>query len=1170
MSNFAFLQTEWPQLFAEAQKAEALVYPDPRTACFYARRALEKALQWAYKSDATLTLPYQGNLSALIHEPTFVKLASPTIHAKAVLINRIGNSAVHSGRPVTVTDSFNTVRELFQVAYWLARTYSRTPPASELKFNGDLLPKTSPLPPQTQAKVLKLEQEAAAKDAQVVELLAQLAAYKAPRLPVAPINLVPTFPSIRHPLISLAKYVGSTVADSLDPQKRMLAELTELRSEVAKAKAANEARPDTHDYSEAETRDAFIDLLLKEAGWPLHKPEDREYRVTGMPPDGGEGFVDYVLWGADGKPLGLVEAKRTRRDARAGQQQAKLYADCLEARFGQRAIIFYTNGYEHWIWDDAQYPPRQVSGFYAEAELALLQQRRTSRLPLATVAADTNIAGRYYQERAIRNITKVFEEHHQRKALVVMATGAGKTRTVIALSDLLMRANWAKRILFLADRVALVKQAANAYKKHLPDVPPVNLVTDRDQEGRVYISTYPTMMGLIDEMKDGARRFGPGHFDLIVVDEAHRSIYQKYGAIFGYFDALFVGLTATPKDEIDRNTYSLFNLERGVPTDEYGLSDAVADGFLVPSQNIVVPLKFPREGIKYDDLSDEEKDQWDALEWNEEGEIPDRVDGPAVNQWLFNESTVDLVLKHLMQRGVMVANDDRIGKTIIFAKNHNHAQYIAERFNVHYPHYKGLFARVIDFKTEYAQSLIDDFSQPEKNPHIAISVDMLDTGIDIPEIVNLAFFKIVRSKTKFWQMIGRGTRLRPDLFGPSQDKKFFRIFDYCQNLEYFSMNPDASEGTLGESLGKKLFCNRVELIAELDRTDKRSGEYAETEATLRSDIADHLRIEVAAMNLDNFIVRPQRRLVERYADATSWKQLNAEAVSELTRGLAGLPSATTDDDQDAKQFDLLMLRMQLTLLRSEPDFDKLQTQVLEIASFLEEKSAIPMIAAQLAFLQEIQTDAFWEGVNVARLEDVRRKLRSLVKLIERSKRKIVYTTFDDELGEEVMIPLPHLPVGVDIDKLRAKAQEFLKKHEQNVAIQRLKWNEPLTPEDLTALEGIFLAEGTSSAGIEEAKQVSHGLGLFVRSLVGLDRAAAKGSFTSFLNGKTLTANQIEFVDLVIDHLSRRGWIDSAQLYESPFVDVHPHGVAGVFTDSQVQEMLSILTTIKHNAEAVNA
>jgi type I restriction enzyme R subunit len=1121
MSNFAFLQSEWPQLFAEAQKAESLVYPDPRTACFYARRALESALQWAYKADTKLKLPYQDNLSALIHEPSFVKLVGPAVHAKVVFINRSGNAAVHSGRAVTETDSFNTVRELFHVAYWFARTYARTPPAADLRFNGDVLPKTAVLK-QTQAKLLRLEAELTAREAKLTDLLAE-----------------------RENLLT-----GRLELD---------AELQRLRAEVAEAKRQNQIRPDTHDYSEAETRDAFIDLLLRESGWPLDKPEDREYPVTGMPSTSGEGFVDYVLWGDDGKPLGLVEAKRTRRNPHVGQQQAKLYADCLEAKFGTRPVIFYTNGYEHWIWDDTQYPPRKVSGFYTKAELALLIQRRTSRIPLAAVATDKAIAERYYQERAIRRIATAFEEHHQRKALLVMATGAGKTRTVIALSDVLMRANWAKRVLFLADRVALVKQAANAYKAHLPGVSPVNLVTEKDQEGRVYISTYPTMMGLIDEMKDGARRFGPGYFDMIVVDEAHRSIYQKYGAIFDYFDALLVGLTATPKNEIDRNTYGLFALERGVPTDEYGLNDAVSDGFLVPSENIAVPLKFPREGIRYDDLSDAEKDEWDALEWNEEGEIPDRVDGPAVNQWLFNESTVDLVLEHLMQRGLKVANGDRLGKTIIFAKNRNHAQYIVERFDHHYPHLKGHFARAIDYKVTYAQSLIDDFSQPEKDPHIAVSVDMLDTGIDIPEIVNLAFFKIVRSKTKFWQMIGRGTRLRPDLFGPGQNKKLFRIFDYCQNLEYFNMNPDANEGALGESLGRRLFRSRVDLITELDRTEQGG-------APLRTETAELLRGEVAAMNVDNFIVRPQRQLVERYADAGSWVQLTTEAVSELLGGVAGLPSTLTDEDQDAKQFDLLILRLQLTLLRGEPGFETLKDQIMGIASLLEEKAAIPMVAAQLALLQEIQTDAFWEGVQVPALENVRRKVRSLVKLIERSKRKIVYTSFNDELGEEMVVPLLDVPVGVDVEKLRAKAQEFLKKHEQDTAIQRLKWNEPLTSADLLALEQIFAAEGTSAAGIEEAKRVSHGLGLFVRSLVGLDRAAAKRSFASFLEGKTLTANQIEFVDLVIDHLSRRGWIDPVQLYESTFIDLHPHGVDGVFSDPEVREMLSILTSIRQNAE----
>ncbi len=340
---------------------------------------------------------------------------------------------------------------------------------------------------------------------------------------------------------------------------------------------------------------------------------------------------------------------------------------------------------------------------------------------------------------------------------------------------------------------------------------------------------------------DGQRRFGAGHFDLIIIDEAHRSVYQKYRAIFDYFDSLLVGLTATPKDEIDHNTYGLFDLETGVPTDAYALDEAVADGHLVPPRAVSVPLKFQREGIKYDDLSEEEKEQWDALEWNEDGTTPDAVDAAALNKWLFNTDTVDKVLAHLMTNGLKVAGGDRLGKTIIFAKNNAHADFIAERFNVNYPHYNGHFARTITYKTEYAQSLIDDFSNKDKMPHIAISVDMLDTGIDVPEVVNLVFFKIVRSKTKFWQMLGRGTRLCLDLFGPGKDKAFFYIFDYCQNLEFFSQNPGYSDGSASEPLSTRLFKARLEMIAELDKKLEASRQVAEradyqlNEAQLREE-----------------------------------------------------------------------------------------------------------------------------------------------------------------------------------------------------------------------------------------------------------------------------------------------------------------------------------------------
>lgn len=1136
MSQFSFLQREWSAVFESAAKTEAAVHVDPRTACFYARRALELAVSWAYKHDAALKLPYQDNLSALVHEPTFKQAAGEAVFSKARVIITLGNRAVHSHRAIPPDDAMVAVRELFHVAYWLARTYGRAArPAPGLAFDAAALPKAAPVTRQTAEQLQQLQADLRERDEKLVLLLAD-----------------------------------KTTLDE---------ELKRLRAEVTAAKQVATAQPDTHDYSEAATRDYFIDLLLKEAGWPLDQARDREFEVSGMPNKEGKGFVDYVLWGDDGKPLGLVEAKRTRRDPRVGQQQAKLYADCLERQFGQRPLIFYSNGYEHWIWDDTNYPPRAVQGFCKKAELELMIQRRTTRKPLTAGEINPAIVERYYQTCGIRRIAESFERDHDRKALVVMATGAGKTRTVIALCDLLMRSNWVKRVLFLADRVALVNQAVNAFKRHLPDASPVNLVTEKDAEGRVFVSTYPTMMGLIDETKDGQRRFGVGHFDLVIIDEAHRSVFQKYRAIFDYFDSLLVGLTATPKDEVDRNTYSLFDLENGVPTDAYSLEEAVRDGFLVPPKAVSVPLKFQRAGIKYDELSEDEKDQWDALEWDEDGNVPDRVEAEAVNKWLFNKDTVDKVLEHLMTRGVTVAGGDRLGKTILFAKNQAHADFIAERFNANYPHYKGEFARVITFKTEYAQSLIDNFSNKDKAPHIALSVDMLDTGIDIPEVVNLVFFKLVRSKTKFWQMVGRGTRLCPDLFGPGQHKQFFYLFDYCQNLEYFSQNPETTDGMLGESLGKRLFNARLELISELDHrqaaTDggvlkEPAATYGDpaTDAEVRRGNAGVLHRETAAMNLDNFVVRPRRRIVEKYAKPEAWTVLTPEALSELSHEVAGLPSELDPEGEEAKRFDLLVLNLQLAMLRSEPGFVRLRDQVKAIAGLLEEKSAIPTVRNQMALIQDVQTDEWWQDVSIPMLEGMRRRLRDLIKLIEKQKRKPIYTDFEDEMGGETTVELPGFGEGTNYAKFRDKARAFLRAHQDHVAIHKLRMNKPLTASDLAELQRMLAENGVCAAeDIQRATDESQGLGLFVRSLVGLDREAAKEALSGFLAGKTLTANQIEFVNLIVNHLTEYGVMEAAMLYESPFTDLTPRGPDGLFNPVELDELIRAIEAVRARASA---
>ena len=1138
MSNFAFLQSEWSSLYGSATKAEAMANTDARTSCFYARRSLEQAVGWLYKHDKSLRLPYQDHLSALIHEPSFRAAVGDAIFTKAKLVKDVGNQAVHSTRLILPTDALAATRELFHICYWLARTYGqRNRPDPSLRFDPALIPQAAPLPAapivaaQAIEQLQKLETQLRERDEKLSVLLSDKSA--------------------------------------LDN------ELKTLREEVAAAKKANEVQPDTHDYSEAETRDYFIDLLLKEAGWQVDA-KNFEIEVTGMPNNQGKGFVDYVLWGDDGMPLALVEAKRTRKDASVGQQQAKLYADCLQAQYGQRPIIFYSNGYEHWMWDDASYPPRPVQGFFKKPELELLIQRRTSRRKLAEGVINDDIIERYYQHRAVRRIGETFEAENQRKALLVMATGSGKTRTVIALADLLMRCNWAKRILFLADRVALVKQAVGAFKKHLPDSAPVNLVSEKSAEGRVFISTYPTMMGLIDDAADGQRRFGVGHFDLIIIDEAHRSVYQKYRAIFGYFDALLVGLTATPKDEIDHNTYGLFDLESGVPTDVYGLDEAVSEGYLVPPKGVSVPLKFQREGIKYKELSEEEKEQWDALEWDEDGNVPDAVDSAALNKWLFNIDTVDKVLEHLMTNGEKVAGGDRLGKTIIFAKSNAHADFIAERFNINYPHYKGQFARVVTYKTEYAQSLIDEFSMKDGMPHIAISVDMLDTGIDVPEVVNLVFFKIIRSKTKFWQMIGRGTRLCPNLYGPGKHKQFFNVFDYCQNLEYFSQELPPDSGKASVPLSTLLFRARLEMISELDRRITDAPKVEQTiptygdqlsDAQLRSEMNGLLHKQVAAMNVDNFVVRPQRKYVEKFAKVEAWHKLDGNGLDELSQNVATLPSSLLDNDEEAKRFDMLVLRTQLAILQARPDFLALRERMRAIASALEEQDAIPAIREHMVLIQSIAGEDWWVDVTIAMLENARKKLRALVKLIEKGKKNIVYTDFEDEFGEETAITLPGVSSGMNLAKFKEKARQFLRAHEGHLALQRLRRNQPLTPSDLIEFERMLEDAGGSPDVIQQAVEQSHGLGIFIRSLVGLDRETAKQAFSQFVVGTTVTASQLEFIDLIVQYLTENGVMDAARLYESPFTDISQQGPEALFLPIRVTEMVGVLNEIRQRAVA---
>jgi len=1115
LTQFLFL-SQFPEVHQAALQAEALARPDPRTACFHARRALELALRWAYTHDGRLKLPYADNLSALVHESSFMTVAGRPVFNKCRVLTRLGNEAVHGSAAISADDGVAAVRELWHVCFWLAATYGREPPAAGLQFDRTLLPESSGVPKRTADELAALQDSLRERDEKLSEVLSERA--------------------------------------DLD------AELVRLRTEIAAVPAANEASLPEHDYNEQQTRDTFIDLLLKEAGWTFTQPgHDTEFEVPGMPNDKGVGYVDYVLWGDDGKPLGLVEAKRTRLDARVGQRQAELYADCLEKMSGQRPVIFYSNGYEHWVWDDTEYPPRAVQGFYTKDELQLLIQRRTTRKPLATATVKDEIVNRHYQHRAIRRVSESFETDKRRKALLVMATGTGKTRTTVALVDVLMRQNWAKRILFLADRVALVNQTVNAFKQHLPSATTVNLAKEKDQEGRVYVSTYQSMTNLIDEVKEGRRRFGVGHFDLVVIDEAHRSVFNKYGAIFDYFDSHLLGLTATPKDEVSRNTYSLFDLEDGVPTDAYALEEAIKDGYLVPPKAVAIHMDIIDRGLRYDERSKEEQEYWEGLDWDEEEGVPDQISAAAINKWLFNKDTVDKVLAHVMLNGIKVEGGDRLAKTIVFAKNQDHARFIQERFDANYPHRAGKFARVVISKDQYAQTIIDAFAIADKDPAMAVSVDMLDTGIDIPEVCNLVFFKIVRSKTKFWQMIGRGTRLRENLFGPGHHKTGFLVFDYCGNLEFFSEDMPEGGAAAAPSLKERLFCTRLEMIQALD------GAAGEGKDPIREEFAATLRGEVSAMNVDNFVVRPKRRLVEHYSREEPWQALSREDATELAQEVAGLPSELESDGEDAKRFDLLMLSVELAILRDEPGYERLRQKIVQVASDLEEKANIPAVAKHHALILDLQSDEWWQDATTAMLERARKDLRGLIHLIDSRRRTPLYTDFQDEIGMALHIQLPGTQQD-GFERFRMKARHLLRHLEDDPVVLHIRHGGNPSPEDLRHIQELLKnASDGAPQHLASAAQAAHGMAGFVRSLVGLEREAAKERFGELLSDRTMNSHQIEFINMMIDYLCEHGSISIKVLYAAPFTDKAPHGPEGLFSEGQINAIEACVRPLEATA-----
>lgn len=914
--------------------------------------------------------------------------------------------------------------------------------------------------------------------------------------------------------------------------------------------------PFSYDPTEAQTRARYIDTMLLDAGWVKGVDWQEEVELAGMPNQAQVGFADYVLYGDDGKALAVVEAKRTSVDVAKGRQQAKLYADLLERKYGRRPVVFLSNGFETRM-EDGQYPERKVAVIYSKRDLEKLFNLRRIRTSLANVSVREDIAGRYYQKGAVRAVCDSLDRKNRRRALLVMATGSGKTRTVIALVDILLRHNWVKNVLFLADRNSLVTQAKRSFVNLLENLSVTNLCEEKDNfAARCVFSTYQTMMNCIDTVADetGKKLFTCGHFDLLICDEAHRSIYNKYQDIFTYFDAPLVGLTATPKDEIDKNTYEVFQLENGVPTYGYDLAQAVQDGYLVDYRVAETKLKFLEEGIAYDDLPPEEQAAYEETFLDENGDWPDRIGAGKLNEVVFNEDTIRLVLHVLMTEGLRVNYGETLGKTILFAKNHAHAEKILQIFGEEYPHLPG-YAKVIDNYMTYAQSAIDEFSEADKLPRIAISVDMLDTGIDVPEILNLVFFKPVMSKAKFWQMIGRGTRLCPGLLD-GEDKTGFRIFDFCGNFAFFRLSKGKPTPN-GLPLQGAIFGLKAQIAWKLQDLDYQTEELI----TFRRRLVEEMTAKVRELNRDNFAVKQHLRFVEQYNDERTYDILTEEKINQLRAELTPL-ILPDEDEASAMRFDALLYGIELAYL-ADKTYTRAKKDLVKRVAGIAGVANIPEIAAQSELIENILHGTYLDRAGIHEFEYIRQNLRDLMKYIPRG--SAVYTTnFTDEIlsTEWTEADLEN----DDLKNYKAKAEFYIRKNQDAPAIAKLRSNLPLGEADVQELEQILWSE----VGTKEDYEAEYGqkpLGELVREIVGLDMNAAKAAFSRYLNDTNLDARQIYFVNQIVEYIVHNGMLRDLRVLQGPPFD-RQGSLGEVFQDLSLwQGICQVIDQINANAGA---
>ena len=1096
MSNFSpYLSIPSFAAFAPiAESAEKILSIDPAACVLNCRRAMEAAVKWMYAVDGSLVAPWDDKLVTLINTEEFRGIVDDQLIFRLDFIRRMGNNAAHGGKVITREQAVLCLQNLFVFFDFLAYCYGEN--YTEHTFNPALLAEQSaqPTPPA-------VDEDAARK------------------------------------------------LDALIKENAALKEqLTQRREEQHQSYV-----PKPLEISEYKTRKLYIDAMLQDAGWVEGKNWLNEVKLPGMPNKSETGYADYVLYGDDGKALAIVEAKRSCVDPAVGRQQAKLYADIIEKQQGRRPVIFLTNGFETKI-DDGQYPERKCAAIWSKRDLEKLFNLLRMRTHLDNIVVDENIAGRYYQENAIKAVCNTFDARNRRKALLVMATGSGKTRTVIALCKVLLEHGWVKNILFLADRNSLVTQAKRSFVNLMPELSVTNLCEERDNTtAHCVFSTYQTMMNCIDAIEDAeGKLFTVGHFDLVICDEAHRSIYNKYRDIFTYFDAPLVGLTATPKDEIDKNTYALFDLGNGAPTYGYELAQAVKDGYLCDFVSVETTLKFIQQGIVYDELTDEEKEEYEAKFADENGDVPECVMPSALNEWVFNEDTIRKVLNMLMTDGLKIDYGSKIGKSIIFAKNHTHAEKILEIFNREYPHLYG-YAKVIDNYMTYAQSAIDEFSDPQKLPQIAISVDMLDTGIDVPEVLNLVFFKKVMSKAKFWQMIGRGTRLSPGLID-GKDKDKFYIFDFCGNFEFFRMSKGNANAS-ARSLQGALFSLKAQMAFKLQDAVYKTDELS----AFRQTLVDDMVRKVSELNQDNFAVKQHLKFVELYTSPNRYQSLSYEDTLMMQQELAPLLLPEPDDPK-ALRFDALLYGMELAHLAGLP-YNRAHHDLLKKAEALSKIANVPEIAAQSALLEKILHTDYVENTGVDELEKIRKALRDLMKYITNEQ-----SAYETGFGDEILsIEWKQSELeNDDLQNYKMRAEFYVRQHQNELAIAKLKMNVPLTDSDITQLEEILWSE----VGTKQDYEAEYGkkpLGEFIREIVGLDMNAAKEAFSAYLTNVNLDSRQIYFVNQIVEYIVHNGMMkDMSILQEAPFID--QGSIIEVFTDLSVWKGIKgVIDTINANA-----